>query len=108
MPVISFRSGSALLTYLKDNSDKTKRPWLILLDMALAEMGGVPTLEMLAASKNYADIPVLLISADEDREEIDRALGKGAHGFMQKPLKRSDFVKILNGKDARPLRDYLN
>ncbi len=108
MPIITFHSGSGLFAYLRDHKNAAQKPWLILLDMDMTDVDGLPTLEMLGTCRDYADIPVLVISATEDRDDIEKALAHGARGFMPKPLKRGDFVELLNGREARPLRDSPN
>ncbi len=108
MPVITFHSGAGLFAYLRDYRDDAQKPWLILLDLDMTDRDGSPTLDLLHANADYADIPVLIISASEDTGEIEKALSRGARGFMPKPLKRGDFIELLNGRESRPLRDSPN
>jgi len=97
-PVIAFHHGAALMNYLEDHTALQEKPWLIVLDMHMPRMDGLRTLDLLAECRDYAEIPVLVVSATENDNEIQTALQKGARGFMHKPLSRHEFMDVLNGK----------
>lgn len=97
-PVIAFLNGAALMNYLEDHEAAQEKPWLIVLDMHMPRMDGLRTLDLLAERRDYAEIPVLVVSATENDNEIQTALQKGARGFMHKPLSRHEFMDVLNGK----------
>jgi two-component system, response regulator len=96
MPVITFANGAALLHYLQDHYED-ERPWLILLDLHMAGMDGLRTLEFMHGREGLDDIPVVVVSGTLDRREVHAAFGYGARAFLPKPLSRWDFIRILNG-----------
>ena len=55
---------------------------LVLLDLALSSSSGVETLQRFR--RRFPDIPVLVVSASEDRERIHACLGAGARGYIAK------------------------
>jgi len=105
MPVVTFQSGAGLLAYLNEHDNEQGKPWLILLDMHMPRIDGLRTLDLLNERHDFADIPVLVISATHNDNEIQTALQKGARAFMPKPLSRFDFMEILNGKDTGMARE---
>ncbi len=63
-----------------------EQPALILLDINLVEMTGFEVLEGLRANPATRDLPVLFITADEDREKEAMGLKRGALDFIRKPF----------------------
>ena len=81
MRVTGLKSGAALLDYLKDN-----RPDLILLDIKMPDMDGFQTMEHLRQDEDLRDIPVIFLTADENRGSETRGLQLGAMDFIKKPF----------------------
>ena len=81
--VTALKSGQSLLDYL---STKDK-PDLILLDLKMPEMDGFETYEkMRALGGKNADVPVIFLTADENRESEAKGLSMGAMDFIKKPF----------------------
>ena len=59
---------------------------LILLDLIMPEIDGIKFLETIKSNPNYFDIPVIVISADQSRENYARVLKHGANDFIKKPF----------------------
>ncbi len=57
---------------------------IILLDLRMPVMDGITTLEILKNDPQYADIPVVVVTANA--EEKHHALQKGANDFLAKPI----------------------
>ena len=55
---------------------------LVLLDLTLTTSKGVETLERFR--RRFPDVPVLVVSASEDRERIQACLDAGARGYIAK------------------------
>ena len=82
MRVTGFRSGQALLEFLKDN-----QPDLILLGSVLWEIGGFEAVSALKkARKMGKGIPVLLMAERGEPDLEARAQAMGAAGAVGKPL----------------------
>lgn len=55
---------------------------LILLDLGLPGRGGMEALEVLR--KRHPSVPLVVVSANDDRETVIQALDRGAMGFIPK------------------------
>jgi DNA-binding NarL/FixJ family response regulator len=55
---------------------------LALLDLAMPGMHGLATLD--AMMQKYPALPIVILSASENRDDMQRALDGGALGFIQK------------------------
>jgi signal transduction histidine kinase/CheY-like chemotaxis protein len=73
-------SGAQGLQMIADS-----RPDLVVLDIHLPDISGWEVLSRLKASPEYARLPVLVVTIDDDRA---RALELGACDHMQKPVQR--------------------
>ena len=76
-------------------------PDLILLDLMMPGLDGFQVLERLKSDDNVKDIPVIIVSALEEKENIDRARSLGATDYIVKgsgPRKLVDIVNALFGE----------
>jgi len=82
MHVTALKSGELLLEYLKTN-----KPDLILLDIKMPRLDGFETMERLKSIMTPGEeIPVIFLTADENRESETRGLQLGAIDFIRKPF----------------------
>ena len=65
---------------------RKEHPDVILLDIRMPGMSGIETLEVLKEDKDTADIPVIMVSANNSDDNIIKALDIGAHDFVSKPI----------------------
>ena len=65
---------------------KREQPDLILLDINLIDVNGFEILADLKKERGLRDIPVMFITADEDREKEALGLRNGALDFIRKPF----------------------
>lgn len=68
-----------------------QRPDLIVLDYMMPGLDGVALIEQLRATAGCEDLPVLMITADADKDTRYRALNAGATDFLTKPVDRLEF-----------------
>ena len=61
---------------------KAKRPNLVLMDIAMAELGGLEALPRI--TKDFPGVKVIILSAHANEEYVIRALRGGAAGYMVK------------------------
>lgn len=64
-----------------------ERPDLILMDMNMPEVGGLQAIAILKSRPEIRDIPIVLCSATQNREDVEAALAAGAVDFVAKPLR---------------------
>jgi DNA-binding NarL/FixJ family response regulator len=66
---------------------------LVLLDLHMPGKDGFAALEML--SRQYPTLPIVVLSASENRADMQRALDAGAMGFIQKSATASVMLSAL-------------
>src|SRR6202012_739580 len=71
-------------------------PDLILLDLHLPDLPGWDVLEQLQANDATRHIPVIVVSADATRQQIDRLRAGGARGYVTKPINVTEFMGVLS------------
>lgn len=65
---------------------RSAAPDLIFLDISMPVMDGMETLRQLKADDQFSEIPVIMVSANEQDEQIVQALDLGAHDYVSKPV----------------------
>ena len=65
---------------------RQERPDVILLDVHLTDMDGAEVLKTLRADPVTADVPVVVVSADAMRSQIERMRDLGACEYVTKPI----------------------
>jgi CheY-like chemotaxis protein len=102
--VLAERPGTALLTTMQGNVGldlaRQHSPDLILLDLHLPDLPGWDVLSRLKADATTCDIPVVVISADATRRQIDRLMSAGAAHYLTKPLDITKFFDVLDETTA--------
>lgn len=74
---------------------RVHKPVLILLDLHLPDMHGEKVLEQLRAMAETKDIPVIIMSADATKGQIDHMLAIGASAYLTKPIDVKQFLKTV-------------
>jgi putative two-component system response regulator len=66
-------------------------PDLVIVDYMMPELDGIGFIERFRAAPGRAEIPVLMITANDDKEVRYEALQKGATDFLTKPVDTVEF-----------------
>ncbi|MFM8681894.1 MAG: response regulator [Alphaproteobacteria bacterium] len=83
-PVATLRfalSGEAALVMARDAP-----PDLVVADVNMGDMSGIDLCKAMKSGLATSDVPVILVSADQDMSTEARALTAGAVDFIEKPL----------------------
>ncbi|MGH2375336.1 MAG: response regulator [bacterium] len=72
------------------------RPDLILLDLHLPDIQGDEVLRQIKEDPATCGIPVVIISADATRSQIERLLAAGARDYFTKPLDVKRLLALLD------------
>ncbi len=85
----------------KDALDKVREhlPDLVLLDVMLPDMDGFEVLRLL---RKISDVPVIMVTARSDEEDIIRGLRLGADDYITKPFS----PRVLTSRIEAVLRRY--
>lgn len=65
---------------------KKEQPDLVMCDIMMPEMSGIEVLQTIVNDPETTDIPVLMVSAKSETEDIEGALNMGAVDYIPKPF----------------------
>lgn len=71
------------------------QPDLILLDIMMPGKDGIEVLEDLAADKKLKGIPVILLTAKGEQEDLEKGAALGARGHITKPFDPEQMVRTV-------------
>jgi two-component system alkaline phosphatase synthesis response regulator PhoP len=89
--VLSASSGQELLNLLE-----SQKPDLIILDIMMPEMDGLQVLTHLKGSADTASIPVILLTAKVQYEDVLGGYKLGADYYITKPFTSTQLVNGIN------------
>ena len=72
------------------------KPWVLVLDLGMPGMTGFEVLERLNMLTDLVRPKVLVMSAQREIDDIQRALALGADGYLAKPFKPQDLIARVN------------
>ncbi len=72
------------------------RPDLIILDMTMPQVSGLEFLDILRYTPNYAHIPVIIVSGDNNPSDIKEAFRRGAADYVKKPYDDEELLLRIN------------
>ena len=94
--VATFESGELFL-----NSDTLSETECLVLDMRMPGMDGLELQPRLSISD--ADVPIIFVTAHDDKRSRQLAMDGGASDFFQKPFAASEFLAAIEtALDRRP------
>ncbi|MDA9981676.1 response regulator [Gammaproteobacteria bacterium] len=67
---------------------------LVLLDILMPEVDGFQVLEQMQNDQQLAQIPVIMVSAVEEEEDVRKCMAMGAVDYITKPFD----VEVLQGR----------
>ena len=70
-------------------------PDLVLLDLMLPEMSGIDYLKELRQDDRFADLPVVILSALADPDQIREGLDSGADRYLTKPYLANNLLRTV-------------
>lgn len=71
------------------------RPDLVLLDIMMPGKDGIEVLEDLAADSELSTIPVILLTAKGEQEDLEKGAALGARGHITKPFDPEQMVRTV-------------
>lgn len=75
-------SGKECLEYLKEETPKNL---IIILDIVMPELDGLEVLKRIREMKSPMEIPVIMLSGEEETEKIVECFSEGASDYLVKP-----------------------
>jgi CheY-like chemotaxis protein len=89
--VLCFSNGTELIQYLYDQGFHDRSVWcmtpmVIILDLNMPLMDGFAVLQELKSDPFLGEIPVLVVSGTQSKDDVQKAMGLKADAVFQKPL----------------------
>ncbi len=69
---------------------------LIVLDYMMPKLDGIEFITQLRATEGKVDLPILMITANDQKQVLYRALDAGATDFLSKPVDKIEFMARAN------------
>jgi CheY-like chemotaxis protein len=90
------RDGAEALDFLfatgkYRDRDPVLRPAVILLDLKLPRIGGLDVLRRIRAAPETQLLPVVILTASGQDEDLARAYSLGVNAYLRKPVDFSEF-----------------
>jgi two-component system response regulator len=91
------RDGMEALDYLFGNGphaarDTAELPAVILLDLKLPRIDGLEVLKRIRADARTRLLPIVILTASKEAEDIARGYALGANAYVRKPIRFTEFA----------------
>ena len=67
---------------------------IVLLDIEMPEISGLDALKTVRETYSQVELPVIMVTAKNQSEDIVRALDLGANDYVTKPINGAELVEI--------------
>ena len=68
------------------------KPDLILLDLMMPKINGLELCQQLKLNPHFQNIPIIFVTASDDKDDILNAFKLGAVDYITKPFNRQDLL----------------
>jgi two-component system response regulator len=95
--VVVVRDGVAALDYLHGSDGQAGRalPAVVLLDVNLPKVDGLEVLRRLRANERTRFLPVVMLTASKEEEDILQSYALGANAYVRKPVEFAQFAAAV-------------
>jgi len=76
-------------------SVQLEHPDLIVMDVAMPEMDGLEALRRLKTDEATSAIPVVMLTANADDEDVMKGWHDGAHAYLNKPFNLKELLTFV-------------
>ncbi|MEO1145012.1 MAG: PAS domain S-box protein [Cyanobacteria bacterium J06638_22] len=90
--LIAAKNGEEAIALVKAHT-----PDLILMDIQMPKMDGIEAMQHLRQSPDFADIPIIALTALAMEGDRDRCLQAGANDYMAKPIRLRELNQAIYG-----------
>jgi CheY-like chemotaxis protein len=104
-PLHIVKDGVKTLAYLNGEppfEDRKRFPFpaLLLLDLRMPEIDGLEVLRRIKENPEFASMPVVVVTAVQDRKRLGEAYQLGANSFLSKPVDSKELENAIEGLGA--------
>ncbi len=98
--IVNFADAQEILGFLFDMDEgfegkHNSHEYILLLDLNLPKVDGVKVLEKIKQDMQLKKIPVIILTATDDRHTIDRCYNLGCSTYIVKPTEHRDFEETI-------------
>lgn len=97
--VVSDGEAAMDFLYRRGLYSEAPRPDLVLLDLNLPRKDGREVLAEVKADEGLKTIPVVILTTSQAEEDILRSYQLQANCYVTKPVKLSEFIKVVQSID---------
>jgi two-component system response regulator len=96
--IVTVRDGAEALDYLfatgkHANRDASVLPSVVLLDLKLPKIDGLEVLRRVRAEERTKLLPVVVLTASREEEDVLCSYALGANAYVRKPVEYSEFTQ---------------
>jgi two-component system response regulator len=96
--IVVMRDGAAALDFLFGTGahagrDTTDLPTVVLLDLNLPKIDGHEVLRRIRADERTKLLPVVILTASREEEDVLRSYSLGANAYVRKPVEFAEFAR---------------
>jgi len=96
-PLTRLKNGGITMEYSKNTkATGASVPHIILLDLNMPHIDGVRALQQLRATSLFHDVPVIILSGDDDPAKRREVAHLGIFRFLKKESNSANVVSALN------------
>ena len=74
---------------------KIAMPDIVLVDWNMPEMDGCEFLRRIRSEKEFASVPVMMVTTESEMEQVSVALDAGANEYLMKPFDKQSLLEKL-------------
>lgn len=78
-----FHNGQSFLDFFSENTEVGK--YIIILDIVMPQMNGIDVLKHIRSTYSPMEMPVIMLSANDETEQVVECLNFGASDYLTKP-----------------------
>jgi two-component system response regulator len=96
--IVVVRDGAEALDYLFATGKYGERnasvlPAVVMLDLKLPRIDGLEVLRRIRANDGTTTLPVVILTASKENEDVARGYALGANAYVRKPVNYSEFAE---------------
>lgn len=91
--IIETHDGKSAIEKIKEHKNDID---LILMDLQLPEIDGLEVIRIVKSDNSTKNLPIFVISAHVQENDIKKALKAGCNNYITKPINLEDFLGKIN------------